>query len=247
LNLFLSAIKNKVNIMRRKISLLIVFIFLVCLFAGCISNTDESYLTQNGYGFPEAYKTVLEKVREAEENAHENAYYDEIYFPQEVFWSSDAKAYYALYDIDNIGMPELFIGNGEISHIWALKGDEASRLFETGFGRRNRCWLLKNGMILNEGSSSASIHAYDFYKMSENGFSVDLENGFVREYPNGAGVQILTITQTNSEGSKEITADEFEAIIKSYTGITAFPFDSDKLDTVNLDWKSVDSFFADDQ
>lgn len=215
--------------MVKKIILPLILILNILISIGCTANDCKKI---------DDYQIILDKYHEAEGSNFKE--YDKNYVDGlEVFVNPDNKPYYALYDIDKNGVSELFIGTGggSIINIWALKDKKPIRLFSNGFGIRTRCWLLKNDIILKEGSGSAFIHGYDFYKMSENGYSVELENGFVREYVYNSDIPI--ITQTNALGSQEITTDEFEEIMISYTGITAFPFDYEQLDKIELEWNAI--------
>lgn len=216
-----------------KTALALILMFNLLCFTGCDVNDSEPKNITNS-----AYQIILDKYREAENSDFKECdknYVDGL----EVFVNPDNKPYYALYDIDKNGVLELFIGTRghSIINIWTLKNNDTIRLFSNGFGVRNRCWLLENDIILNEGSGSSSIHVYNFYKMSDDEVSVELENGFVREYIYNTDNPI--ITQTNATGSQEITTDEFEEIMISYTGITAFPFDYEQLDKAKLDWKAI--------
>jgi hypothetical protein len=183
---------------------------------------------------------VLEKTAAAEETAKNTQTYDDIYYPQVFFRLPGEKSFYAFYDIDSNGVSELIIGKTSdagyenIYNIWGLNGKTPVRLFEGFEGWRDVCWILKNGIILNEGTGGADIKGFDFYQIMPDGYSVDFENGFEVESVYGSAPIITHTTQNNTK----ITPAEYEEIM-NYYGIDPFPFVYADLETVKLNWKKV--------
>ena len=107
----------------------------------------------------------------------------------------DGLAHYAFYDIDGNGIPELFIpayfdfGYYFLADVYTIKDDSPVRLFEgvedRGFWARNKLSFTKDGKgFFVHGSSGAAYSLRDYYRVSENGYQVELIEGFATYNPN---------------------------------------------------------------
>jgi len=104
-------------------------------------------------------------------------------------------AHYAFYDIDGNGIPELFIaayfdfGYYFLADVYTIKDNSPVRLFEgienRGFWTRNKLNFTKDGKgFFVHGSNGASHSISDYYRVSENGYQVELIEGFATYNPN---------------------------------------------------------------
>lgn len=129
-----------------------------------------------------------------------------------------ADVQYAFYDIDQNGIPELFIQNSsDLFDAFGYDGNNIVRLFDTsGVGNRGKFTLYQNGIIeiLSYGGQAS---VYEFYRMSTNGLMLEKIDQLYQSFD-----------QYNRNGNK-ITGYEFQQIINTYESVPK----------VQLSWKCL--------
>lgn len=134
------------------------------------------------------------------------------------------QVYYALKDIDNNGVPELFIGLGMSAEearqydIFSLSGETPVSLFPNeSFGYRTNFDVYTDGTIEVVGVGSAIDHVYDSYRISDDGYTPDLiESLSVFGDWSEQGEEPLIKYYHDAEGKKEISEEEFNKIKDQY-------------------------------
>ncbi len=199
----------------------------------------------------DAYKNVIDQynavTKEFEANGKNNIDIDKLndgrykdvsigYITDYGYGSEDMS--YSLKDIDNNGIPELFIGsdiNGseydiyDKYHLWSINTFKDGILvkFEEGMGYRWNCWLLDTNEIFESSSSGASNRDYNTYRLND--ISFDLVNNISCDsyaiYNNSNFIDFLY-----SDG-QEISAEQVDSM-----------FNKKRESIVSLDWKPLYSF-----
>lgn len=97
-----------------------------------------------------------------------------------------AKVQYAFYDVDQNGIPELFIQNSvDLYDAFGYDGNKIVRLVDKGIENWGKLTLYQNG-IIEEFSYDENGTTYNFYRMSANGYSLEkIESCY--EYSRGGG------------------------------------------------------------
>ena len=125
----------------------------------------------------EEYRTALTMPQDEFERMYWDDYDDASINAYEVYEArvGNYPFFYALYDMDGNGVPELLFsrGNGVVDIYTTIEDDIMVKLFPNcSFGYRERLYLLDNGMLLTEGSSSAFSGSYEI-------MYIDPEDGVV--------------------------------------------------------------------
>lgn len=93
---------------------------------------------------------------------------------------------YTCYDIDGNGVEELLIGQGDetdaaIMGVFSVK-DNALVVWERDIVDRARMTVYLDGTVCIDGSSSASLHSYHFYRVAEDGSGLEQIREFYVDY-----------------------------------------------------------------
>lgn len=139
--------------------------------------------------------------------------------------------YYALGDIDKNGIPELFIGGSYISEVPSLYDIfifDKKKIIKPfteiyydsygEFGNRTNIYFLQNGIIDVEWTNSGSNNGMEFYKVSTDGYSMELIESISidgRMTLTGDG-KTTTKYFHDKKGTIEISEDEFYSILRGY-------------------------------
>lgn len=141
---------------------------------------------------------------------------DEYWLMMILPYGSGTDMEYAFYDMDQNGIPELFLGGGdELTDVFGYDGNKVVRLAESpGRGYRT---LYQNGVIESYSHGGASTYQYRFYRMSANGYALD-----ELDYLERSGNQY-------SRNGINITEAAFQQIIDDYQ----------KAPKMQLSWKAL--------
>lgn len=134
--------------------------------------------------------------------------------------------YYAFYDIDGNGTKELIIAGEEdgigVSNpsfspwnydLYGYDGTNVVHIFpEKNFGYRTNFSLYENGIIEVFYSSSAAESGVDFYKIGNDGFTLELVDSFAAVWHLEGEEPVCNYFQNGDE----ITEEEYSANIQSY-------------------------------
>lgn len=137
------------------------------------------------------------------------------------------KVYYALYDVDGNGTPELFIGGPwgrntppVIYDIFTFDNVQAINPFTElydGFGHRTNLYFYTNGIFEVHWSNGGYDNGEDFYRLSENGYSVEFIETVSRFY--GGYEENRLRYYHDAERKKEISQKEADAILQKYMAV----------------------------
>lgn len=184
-----------------------------------IENTDD---------FSEKYYSeVLSQYKEALENNFDSDSLGE--YVNENIYPIPTELYYALYDVDCNGIPELFISTSHIWDIFTYANGKIHRFTDdASLGSlyyQNTVYVYKNGIILIQGHSGQAS-SYAFYKYSSaDGFTPML----IDHISKGAMSSSLTFYY-DEIADVEITEDEYTAVYEKYTSN----------EEVEFDWKLIE-------
>lgn len=205
---------------------------------------------------PDAYIAILEKIKEANDAYHayfsenytgETNYYEELRIMDNEFFlyptlyiPPSSEMCFALYDIDDNSMPEMVVGH---YNIWTIYEDEPVRLFKHNYGWRDSFDILGNGVIYTSYSAGAGIHGHAFYRMASDGGTLELivSLDYDTLWSDEADAYLETLTQTDTNGTKEIDKNEYDSIMEFYLGNDF----RNSIDEIELDWFTIDEFLMD--
>ena len=148
---------------------------------------------------------------------------------------NEVPIYYAFFDIDGNGIPELLIGSGThrdhitIFDVFTWHNGQVLYLFDYFLGERTNLVIHDNGVIEILGSGGAFTHGWSFYEISPDGYTPTLLNMVIRD----GQPPIFTRGSLNAE---EISESEFENIIMQYTG--RMPFEPAQ-SSVSIEWRRL--------
>ena len=138
------------------------------------------------------------------------------------------KVYYALYDVDGNGTPELFIGGPwgrntppVIYDFFTFDGKQAISPFrEAGyvgiqFGHRVKLYFYSDGIFEVSKSNGANNHVVDFYRMSADGYNVDP----VESVSYKVTYDLIMRFYHDAESEDEISEKEYDAILQKYMAV----------------------------
>jgi len=140
--------------------------------------------------------------------------------------------YYAFFDIDGNGIPELLIGSSlhrdhiAIFDVFTWHYGQVLYLFDYFLGERTHLFIHDNGVVAVVGSGGAFTHGWSFYEISPDGHTPNLLDMVLRDG------QPPTFLRGSFDG-EEISESEFESIIMQYTG--RMPFESGG-SSVSIEW-----------
>lgn len=138
--------------------------------------------------------------------------------------------YYAFFDVDGNGIPELFIGSRGIIHVFTWHGGQVYDLFQTdSFGERVNVSVRENGMFSVFGTEGWDMYGYNFYRISPEMNSLLLVETVSRR-DHGE-----TYFRGSWGANEEITAYEFAEIVKSFTGYEPASWSVG----IQLDWQQL--------
>ena len=138
------------------------------------------------------------------------------------------KVYYALYDVDGNGTPELFIGGPwgrntppVIYDFFTFDGKQAISPFrEAGyvglqFGYRVKLYFYSNGIFEVKWNNGAANYGNDFYRLSSDGYSVyPVESVSVK-----VSYDLIVRFYHDAESKDEISKKEHRAIFQKYIDV----------------------------
>ena len=138
------------------------------------------------------------------------------------------KVYYALYDVDGNGIPELFIGGPwgrntppVIYDFFTFDGKQAISPFrEAGyvgiqFGYRVNLSFYSNGIFEVDWSNGAANYGVDFYRLSPDGYNVYPVESVSVKVP----YDLITRFYHDAESEDEISEKEYNAILQKYMAV----------------------------
>ena len=138
------------------------------------------------------------------------------------------KVYYALYDVDGNGTPELFIGGPwgrdtppVIYDFFTFDGKQAISPFrEAGyvgiqFGYRVNLSFYSNGIFEVDWSNGAANYGVDFYRLSPDGYNVYPVESVSVKVP----YDLITRFYHDAESEDEISEKEYNAILQKYMAV----------------------------
>ena len=138
------------------------------------------------------------------------------------------KVYYALYDVDGNGIPELFIGGPwgrntppVIYDFFTFDGKQAISPFrEAGyvgiqFGYRVNLSFYSNGIFEVDWSNGAMNYGVDFYRLSPDGYNVYPVESVSVKVP----YDLIIGFYHDAESEDEISEKEYNAILQKYMAV----------------------------
>ena len=138
------------------------------------------------------------------------------------------KVYYALYDVDGNGTPELFIGGPwgrdtppVIYDFFTFDGKQAISPFreagyvERQFGYRVNLSFYSNGIFEVDWSNGAANYGVDFYRLSPDGYNVYPVESVSVKVP----YDLITRFYHDAESEDEISEKEYNAILQKYMAV----------------------------
>ena len=138
------------------------------------------------------------------------------------------KVYYALYDVDGNGTPELFIGGPwgrntppVIYDFFTFDGKQAISPFrEAGyvglqFGYRVNLSFYSNGIFEVDWSNGAANYGVDFYRLSPDGYNVYPVESVSVKVP----YDLIIGFYHDAESEDEISEKEYNAILQKYMAV----------------------------
>ena len=138
------------------------------------------------------------------------------------------KVYYALYDVDGNGTPELFIGGPwgrdtlpVIYDFFTFDGKQAISPFreagyvERQFGYRVNLYFYSNGIFEVDWSNGAMNYGVDFYRLSPDGYNVYPVESVSVKVP----YDLITRFYHDAESEDEISEKEYNAILQKYMAV----------------------------
>ena len=138
------------------------------------------------------------------------------------------KVYYALYDVDGNGTPELFIGGPwgrnappMIYDFFTFDGRQAISPFrEAGyvgieFGHRVNLCFYSNGIFEVDWSNGARNYGVDFYRLSSDGYNVYPVESVSIKVP----YDLIIRFYHDAESKDEISEKEYDAILQKYIDV----------------------------
>ena len=138
------------------------------------------------------------------------------------------KVYYALYDVDGNGTPELFIGGPwgrdtppVIYDFFTFDGKQAISPFreagyvERQFGYRVNLYFYSNGIFEVDWSNGAANYGVDFYRLSPDGYNVYPVESVSVKVP----YDLITRFYHDAESEDEISEKEYNAILQKYMAV----------------------------
>ena len=179
------------------------------------------------------YNSIIEQYI----NVKENDYYKDISLSESDRWgvigpnlnlnlvyylgtSENFEMYYALYDIDKNGIPELILGGAfnddkpRLYDVFTYDKTEGINPFASldyNFGERTSLYLYANGILEVHWALGGTHHGMNFYKISSDGFNIELVEGVSikpKDYEDGY--------YHDENGETEISKMEFDTILQSY-------------------------------
>lgn len=138
------------------------------------------------------------------------------------------KVYYALYDVDGNGTPELFIGGPwgrdtppVIYDFFTFDGKQAISPFreagyvERQFGYRVNLYFYSNGIFEVDWSNGAANYGVDFYRLSPDGYNVYPVESVSVKVP----YDLIIGFYHDAESEDEISEKEYNAILQKYMAV----------------------------
>jgi len=163
-------------------------------------------------GMPEAYQTVLDRYVTAVKEKWDFIQCEENQICYMIIFNYDlSKLGYHLADLDNNGLPELIISDGNVIYdLYTLDSGEARWVLSGG--ERNTYQLCEGGFLYNRGSNGASSHVENFYYLKD-GNLILKENIFFDAMSESS---VWTWTGEGSETAEAISEEEASEIIAAY-------------------------------
>ena len=169
------------------------------------------------------YDAIIEEYREAmngneslykesfnDEDAFKSVYPHVCAFAPTVVYGTGLDLKYAYYDIDGNGSMELLIGGDYdtpcVLDIITYDGNAAHGCFtDEWIGERNSLYIYKDGTIRYHGSGGATFHTEDLYRLSSNGYDLELINHYEVDWESYSDAVYY-------DGEKYLTPEEFNKI-----------------------------------
>jgi len=166
-------------------------------------------------------------------------------------------AYFAFYDINNNGIPDLILGSGTEHrstvlgiHTWV---DGETYLLEINphgswLGERSNIFISQDGIIVNSGSSSALSGGATFFEISTDGRSVDIVDELwhdlheVFDWGDDWDEDLWGAPDDRRgffRGDEEITEEEYDEIFLQFFGVRSEQWDVAWENELVLEWHPI--------
>lgn len=144
---------------------------------------------------------------------------------------------YALYDIDENGIPELIIAeNDSARQIYTYDLEEATVVLleevETPFTERSQLLVTKDSLIHQQLSGGAPLTKYDTYRIAEDGISLEQVGDYLFDADSHPSAPFVI----DGDTSTTYTEDEFDQLVEGqwYNGSSSDPAEIEFIEIDNL-------------
>lgn len=167
----------------------------------------------------EAYQGILDDYVAACENGFNLQQYPDVSQEAMMYFESfGAQLLYNYRDIDNNGVYELIIGQGEneairLGAVYSYDGDKAIKIYDN-FNERTQVQLMKDGSIYENGAGSATTGVVSMYQLNEDGYTLDTVFSYEYAYTENG------VTYSNDE--EELTEAEFQALLEGKKEVDSY-------------------------
>ncbi len=124
---------------------------------------------------------------------------------------------YTYYDIDNNGTKELILGLKESNNtllpaaVYTHNNNEVKKIYYLDTIERGNLEIYDNGILFSTGAGSATTHYYNFYKIANDGISLETLEKIKEEYITDTEVKYY-----EGETAKELDYNDSNEILKKY-------------------------------
>lgn len=135
------------------------------------------------------------------------------------------EAFYALYDVDKNGIPELFLGgkfgDDDLTYYDMFTSDKAKAINPFNslgyyFGGRTYLYLYANGILEVHWYLGGTHHGRNFYKISSDGFNMELVESVSLKPKLSENGDLQDGYYHDEKGTIEISKQEFDKILHNY-------------------------------
>ena len=194
---------------------------LLCLFA-VFGNTKDIVAEESATGYP-AYDEILQSYYEGAIQNWDIQEFQENDLCYLAGYTPDInKLGYCLMDVDQDGTEELLTGtimeddypNEMFFDLYTIQNGNIVRVVTSG--ERDRYYVCENGMIANEGSSSAMNSCWNYYDYAQGKLTIK-ESVFFDGYYDSENPYFYTTGESHDDYSCPISEESADAIIDQYT------------------------------
>lgn len=163
-----------------------------------------------------AYQEILDDYIQACEEGFDNQEYPDVsQEAMQYFERYQAPLLYNYKDIDNNGVYELIIGQGEnefirLGAVYSYDGDEAIKIYDN-FNERTTVQIMKDGSIYENGANSADSGVANLYKLNEDGYTLDTVFSYDYTYTEDGLIY--------SNDQETLSETEFQALLEGKTEV----------------------------